>query len=136
MDGVTSRDAIDLDAPAMNYPVTDDYLAERLARALEELPRGSMIAEDIRALATFFALRDAYARLTLRDQEKVCELARHFVERDEAVRRENEQRKRMNERVILKDNGGSMTCPSCGRCRQLSEGHRESTGCPEGWHYR
>lgn len=79
----------------MNYPVTDDYLAERLRRAVEELPRGSVIAQDIRALACFFEFRDAYARLDARGQEDIASIAREMVLSDERRRIERETRKRM-----------------------------------------
>ncbi len=41
----------------------------------------------------------------------LAEMARNYVERDEGIRREKEMRKRKGERLILKDNGGTLKLP-------------------------
>lgn len=83
----------------MNYPVTDEYVADRLYVAYEAMPVGSVGRESILELARYFRLRDNFAALSMRDQEKVAELAAFFVERAEEARRFSEMRRKAGERA-------------------------------------
>ncbi|MEK9735748.1 MAG: hypothetical protein VW239_00330 [Candidatus Nanopelagicales bacterium] len=86
----------------LNYPVTNSYLAERLRRAVEELPKESGISLDIEELARYFQLCDDWAALTSRDQERLADMARYYVQRDESVRRLDEMKRRSGELSMAK----------------------------------